>query len=165
MQSHEAPSPKEPTMNVNTLKEMLECLHYEVSEVRGPRGDVWLQFRIGEKVFPLDEASAFTAYLRTGADNYLSLHVIVASLRLDWPCGAWVASMCSEINYRNDVVRVGIDPATGDLVATADCYLADIAPTPAFLARMIKALRCYASCAADVVSESKVVVEDEGAAP
>jgi hypothetical protein len=145
---------------------MLESLHYEVAEVRGPGGDSWLQFRIGEeKVFPLDESSAFTAYLRTGEDNYLSLHVTVASLRLDRPCGSFVAQMVPEINYRNDVVRVGIDPATGDLVATADCYLVDMAPTPAFLARMIKSLRFVASCLADVVSESKAEVEDEGAAP
>lgn len=152
-------------MNLNTLKHVLESLHYEVSEARGPGGDVWLQFRIGEeKGFPLDESSAFTAYLRTGEDNYLSLHVTVATLRLDRPCGAWVASMVPEINYRNDVVRVGIDPATGDLVATADCYLVGMDPTPAFLARQIKALRFFASCAAEVVGASKAEVEDEGAA-
>lgn len=152
-------------MNLNTLKQMLESLHYEVSEARGPCGDAWLQFRIGEeKVFPLDESSAFTAYLRTGEDNYLSLHATVATLRLDRPCGAWVASMVPEINYRNDVVRVGIDPATGDLVATTDCYLVGMEATPAFLARQIKALRFFASCAAEVVSASEAEVEDEGAA-
>jgi hypothetical protein len=40
-----------------------------------------------------------------------------------------------------------------------------MAPTPAFLARQIKALKFFASCAAEVVSASKAEVEDEGAAP
>jgi len=155
-------------LDLGTLKHMLESLLYEVSEVRGPFDDVWLQFRTGEeKVFPLDESNAVTTYLRTGPDGYLSLHVNLATLQLDRPCGASVASMVPEIKNRNDIARVGIDPATGDLVITADCYLADMASTPAFLARQIKALKFFVSCAADVVSasEAEAETEDEGAAP
>lgn len=156
MQSHPTP------LDIQSLKAMLESMHYEVGEVRGPRGDRWLSIRICEGAFPLDPPDRFTAYIRLGEDNYLSIHVNLGNIKLDQPSGAWVFGQVPEINYRNDVARVGIDPATGAIVITADVFLADLRPTPAFLARNIKALEFYARCAEKLIEASKVEGEDEG---
>ncbi len=81
----------------------------------------------------------------------VSLHIILATLCPDRPSSAAIASIIPEIAYRNSVARVGIDPATFDLVVIADVFLADMIPTRAFLARQLKALQFFASCAAEVV--------------
>ena len=149
-------------LDLQVVKTMLESMLYEVGEVRGPRGDRWLSIRICEGAFPLEPPDRYTAFIRAGEDNYLSIHVNLGKLNLDQPSGAWLSGQVPEMNYRNDVARVGIERATGAIVIMVDMFLADLRPTPAFLARNIKALESYARSVEELMEASKVEVEDEG---
>jgi len=141
-------------VDIQSLKTMLEQAHYEVSEVQSRSGSIWLSFRVD------CDPDSFVMYLSTHSrDNYLSLHTTAACLKLDQEWGASVAAMLPEINYRNKIARVGIDSATGDLVVVADVYLADLEPSAAFLARLIKEVGFFASCACDVVRASQQPAE------
>ena len=141
-------------MDIQSLKQMLEKAQYEVSEVQSRSGSTWLSFRADR------DPDSFVMYLSTHhQDNYLSLHSTAARLQLDQESGACVAAMIPEMNYRNQVARVCIDPATGDLVVIGDVYLADLEPSAAFLARLIKEVGFFASCACDVVRASQQPAE------
>lgn len=90
-------------LDLQVVKTMLESMHYEVGELRGPRGDQWLSIRICEGAVPVEPPDRYTAYIRAGEDNYLSIHVNLGNVKLDQPSGAWVFGQVPEINYRNDV--------------------------------------------------------------
>jgi len=138
------------TVDIQSLKNMLEQAHYEVIEVWSRCGSTWLSFRVDR------DPDSFVMYLSTHPrDNYLSLHTAAASLKLDQEWGASVAAMLPEINYRNKIARVGIDSATGDLVVVADVYLADLEPSAAFVSSLIREVGFFASCACDIVRASQ----------
>lgn len=137
-------------MTIDTLRELIQATGRTTNDVTSPNGSPMLGLveRQGGEETPI--------LVQLGAsDGYVSLHTVVATLRLDRFVGEYVMHTVPEMNSVQRTVRAAINMKNGDLILIADFHFMDMTPTAAFLGRQIKDIAFYAGCARDLIREAE----------